>query len=42
MQRYFVTVRNAYGFLCTFPLSAASESAAIKASRGAGVFVSLK
>lgn len=42
MQRFNVTVRNAYGFLCTFPLSAANEGAAIKAARGAGVFVSIK
>jgi hypothetical protein len=42
MQRYTITIRTAYGFLCTFPLSAASESAAIDAARGAGVFVSIK
>jgi hypothetical protein len=42
MNRYSVTVRNAYGFLCTFPLRADNEALAIKASRGAGIFVSIQ
>jgi hypothetical protein len=42
MQRYQITVRNAYGFLCTFPISAASAGDAVRAARGAGVFVSIK
>lgn len=42
MQSYQITIRTAYGFLCTFPVRAESKGAAVKAARGAGTFVSIK